>query len=415
MSQTAPRRPRLALALMALGLALALPLTAVLAARFHVGLAEPAVTAGDPAPRVPALTVQVLSVAHETGFNRQRYYTGRVEPYRQGDLGFERGGLLGEVLVREGDPVEAGQVLARLDKALLRAQRTELEAALGSAQANLALAEATLKRYQGSVDQGAVTRQALDEAREGARAAAAGLGLARARLASLDLEIAKTELKAPYPGVVIRRGADEGRVLAAGEPVLRLQEDRVPEIRIGVAGPLADTLSPGTEYRLTWRGQPLVARLRALLPLRAAGARTLDALFEPMDPAQAPPAALRPGEQVQLELAQWVEEPGVWLPLGALTEGSRGLWSAYALEPSSGSDLETADLARLVPRPLEVLYQEGDRVFVRGPLAAGERLVAAGLHRVVPGQLVRALDAPEVERARRVASRHGISVGRLPR
>jgi hypothetical protein len=118
---------------------------------------------------------------------------------------------------------------------------------------------------------------------------------------------------------------------------------------------------------------------------------------------------------VQLELAQWVEEPGVWLPLGALTEGSRGLWSAYALEPSSGSDLETADLARLVPRPLEVLYQEGDRVFVRGPLAAGERLVAAGLHRVVPGQLVRALDAPEVERASRVASRHGISVGRLPR
>jgi hypothetical protein len=122
-----------------------------------------------------------------------------------------------------------------------------------------------------------------------------------------------------------------------------------------------------------------------------------------VDPGTAPHGALRPGEQLELELDQWVGEPGVWLPLEALAEGARGLWSAYVVEPAKDADdpQGTGSLAstrgRLVARPLEILYQTGDRVFVRGPLAPGERLVAAGLHRVVPGQLVRVLDTEDIQ------------------
>jgi RND family efflux transporter MFP subunit len=350
-----------------------------------------------------ALGVRVLRVEEAPGFSRRRVYTGRVEPFRQSDLGFERAGLLAEVLVREGDRVEAGQVLARLDPALIEAGRAELVAALRGAEADLALAEATRERYQATIGQGAVTRQALDEAREGARSAAAALELARARIASVDLDLEKAELRAPFPGVITGRDADEGRVLAAGEPVIRLQEARAPEIRVAVAGPLADALTPGAEHQLTWRGQSFPARLRAVLPLRAGVTRTLDALFEPLDPGTAPQGALRPGEQLELELDQWVDEPGIWLPLEALTEGARGLWSAYAVEPVETVADPQDDGARpsvggrLGVRPLEILYQKGDRVFVRGTLAAGELLVATGLHRVVPGQLVRVLGAEGIQ------------------
>ena len=392
-------QPRRRLALWSLGLVAPVALAGLLAG--HPGAEAP--TADSAVAQDAPVGVRVLQVEPAPGFSRRRIYTGRVEPFRQSDLGFERAGLLAGVLVREGDKVESGQVLARLDKALLDTRRAELVAALRGAEADLALAEATRERYQATVGQGAVTRQALDEAREGARSAAAGLDLARARIASVDLDIAKSELRAPFPGVITRRAADEGRVLGAGEPVLRLQETRAPEIRVAVAGPLADTLTPGAEHPLTWRGQPFPARLRAVLPLRAAGTRTLDALFEPADSGTAPHGALRPGEQLELELGQWVDEPGVWLPLAALTEGARGLWSAYVVEP----DEQTEDLrgdggvvsatGYLATRPLEILYQEGDRVFVRGPLAAGERLVAAGLHRVVPGQLVRVLGAGDTQ------------------
>jgi RND family efflux transporter MFP subunit len=371
------------------------PRTALLALAIAIGLSTAGILAArtPERPRAlpstsPALAVSVIAIAHTDGYALRRIFTGRVEARRSSSLGFERGGLLEAVLIREGEPVIAGQVVARLDDTLLQAQRKELEAALADAEARLSLAEVTLRRYRESVNRGAVTGQALDEAREGARAARAGADLARARIASVDAELAKAELRAPFDGVVTRRLADEGQVLAAGSPVVELQEQAPPEVRVGVAGTLADTLRPGTEYRLAWRGQGFPARLRAVLPVRELGTRTVDALFVPMEP----PAGLRPGELVELELSDWVAQPGAWLPLSALAEGSRGLWNVYAAEPLSeaSSAAPRAD-HRIAPRPVEVLYQESDRVFVRGALQRGEQIVPIGLHRVVPGQRVRAL------------------------
>lgn len=364
-----------------LGLALALPAAGMLVARH----ADQGI---ETHPAAPALAVRVLTVVEEDGYPMRRVFTGRVEANRVAELGFERGGLLREVRVREGAVVETGQVIARLDQALLRARRTELAAALATAEADVALSEATLERYRASVDQGAVTRQGLDEAREGARGARAGRELAAARIASLDLDIEKTELRTPFDGVVIRREADEGRVLAVGELVLAIQERAVPEIRIGIAGRLVDLLRDGEEYQLHWRGQSFQARLRSLLPLRAGTARTLDALFVPLDT----PAGLRAGELVELQLEEWINEPGTWLPLSALAQRSRGLWQAYAVEAlNEASPRGVVADHRISPVPVQLIYQDGKRAFVRGPIRRGERIVSTGLHRVVPGQLVRVL------------------------
>jgi RND family efflux transporter MFP subunit len=379
------RRPWLPLASIVLWLAAAVPAAGLVV----LGKQTPD---PDALPASPALGVEALRAEPADGYALRRVFAGRVEASRSGSLGFERAGLLAEVLVKEGDVVAAGQVLARLDTALLEAGRRELAAALAAAEADLALAESTLERHLASVEDGAVTRQSLDEARERARAARAGAELERARIASLDLDLSKSELRAPFAGTVVRRAEDEGRVLAAGAPVVALQEAAAPEIRVGLAGPLVDSMTPGGEYRFAWRGERFDARLRALLPLRAAGARTLDALFVPLDP----PAGLRPGELVELVLSERVPEPGLWLPLSALAEGARGLWRVYALEPLSATRPNglVAD-HRIAPVAVEVIYQEGDRVYVRGPLRRDGLLVRGGLQRVVPGQLVRLLPAAE--------------------
>jgi RND family efflux transporter MFP subunit len=270
--------------------------------------------------------------------------------------------------------------------ALLTVRRKELQAALADAEAKVLLAEATLGRYRRSVDQGAVTRQALDEASAAAGAARAAVELARARIGALDIELRKSELRAPFDAVVARRLADEGQVLAAGSPVLELQERAVPEVRVGVAGPLAAALQPGATYRLHWRHRDLAARLRT------ATTRTVEVLLVPLN---APPG-LHPGELVELELTQWVADPGFWLPATALAEGTRGLWQAYATEPLTETALSSlAADHRVTPRPIEVLYLDGDRVYARGPLQDGERIVRAGVQRVVPGQLVRVLGQSE--------------------
>jgi RND family efflux transporter MFP subunit len=346
-------------------------------------------TARDPAAipaTTPALAVATAPVQLQDAYTLARDFTGRVEPRRSSTLGFELAGRLARVEIREGEAVARGQVLAALDTARLQAQREELLAALEEQRATLALATSTLARMRDVVERGGATRQELDEAREGRRAAAAGLTLIERRIDSIDVDLDKARLRAPYDGIVVRRLSDEGRVLAAGEPVLTLQEAARPEVRIGLAGRFVEHLVEGERYPLGWGGTTIAARLRAVLPLRAAGARTVDVLFD----LERDVAGLRPGDLVTLELSEAVPEAGYWLPISALTEAERGLWGVYVtVQPEAAPPDGIAATHRVVRRIVEVLHQEGGRVYVRGALSDGEQVVSTGLHRLVPGQWVR--------------------------
>lgn len=367
-------------------LALSILIPAALLGAIAAGLAL--ARGGSPMAALPppaAIPVETRAVVLQDGFRRQRTFSGRVQARRESMLGFESAGRLEDVAVDEGARVEAGQLLATLDTDRLRAQRAERVAAKTEAEANLALAEVTLKRLSGVVDKGGVSQQGLDAAREAQRAARAALRLAERRIGTLDIELEKARLTAPFAATVVTRMADEGQVLDAGHPVLTLQERSAPEFRVGIAGPALDQLQTGALYTLTWRDRTLKARLRALLPLRAATARTVDALFDPVEP----PPGMLPGDLVTLALEQRVEQRGSWLPLTALTEGERGLWSLYLAETLPQTDAPLAATHRIERRTVDVVHQETDRVFVRGALRDRDRVVSTGLQRIVPGQLVR--------------------------
>ena len=334
------------------------------------------------------LPVEVTRIQFETGYAMERIFTGRVQAKRDSVLGFELAGRLANVKVDEGNRVTTGMLLAELDIDRLQSRRDELLAALAEAEANLALANATLKRMRGIVDQGGVSRQGLDEANEGQRAANAALQLAKQRIASIDVELDKSRLYAPFDGTVVARLADEGRVLDTGEPIVRVQEGTAPEIRVGVAGSAVYQLIPGKVYRLTWQGRDLQARLRAVLPLRETTARTIDALFDPLESKP----ALLPGDIVSLALPSHIDRPGFWLPLTALTEGERGLWSILIAEPSDQAPEVLAASHRIDRRTVDVVHQTADRVFVRGALSSNDLIVTTGLQRIVPNQWVRIKD-----------------------
>jgi multidrug efflux pump subunit AcrA (membrane-fusion protein) len=226
------------------------------------GLGLAAVHSATPPSRspggTPALPVAALQVFPQQGYQRARSFVGRVEAARESRVGFEFGGLLSVVLVEEGDRVEADAIVARLNTERIEAQRAELEAARAEAEARLA--------------------------REQHHVAQAGLRLARARLDSIQVDLAKSTLRAPYPAVVTRRHVDEGRVVAAGEPIVDQQELAVPEVRIGVAGPLIEALAQGQRYEFQVHGQLLAARAKAILPLQDAGTRTVDVVFTLEEP-----------------------------------------------------------------------------------------------------------------------------------
>jgi RND family efflux transporter MFP subunit len=354
----------------------------LVAAGFAVPRLDPEPTAMS--PRVAALRVPTAEIEPRPNYRVKRSFIGRVEALQESSIGFELDGLLQTVGVDEGDTVEAGEVLARLDRSRLNARRQELVAALNQARANLSLAEITLKRFRGVLKAGGVTAQALDEAKESRNVAEAALTLARSRIATIDVDLGKTELRAPFDALVTHRSVDQGQVLPAGQPVLTLQQRGHREVRVGVSGRFADAVTVDDEFTVTVAGQTFAGKVKAVLPVRAASTRTVDVIVALGEGSQ----RLRTGELARLELTEHIEQSGYWLPLAALAEGNRGLWTSYAVEPLAGA-APLGATHRLVPHTVEILYEESDRVFARGTLQAGDVIVTAGLHRVVPGQTVR--------------------------
>ncbi len=327
------------------------------------------------------LTVAVLRAEEITGYAVEREFVGQVEAARRSQVGFELPGRLADVGVEEGDAVTAGAVIARLDVDRLDARRAELRAAQAQTQADLSLARATLKRVEEAVDFNGVSLQEVDQAREQERALAATVRLAQARVATVEVDIEKSSIRAPYDAVVVRRLADEGQVLSAGQPVLELLETSAPEARVGVAGDAAGAVAAGQTVTVLAGSRRLDARVRTVLPLRDPASRTVDVILE-----LPPESGLLPGDLIRIRLSRRQEAAGFWIPVGALTEGARGLWSLYVAAADDASDAPSTH--RLDRRVVQVLHTDDDRAFVSGTLSEGEWVVTDGLQRVVPGQQV---------------------------
>ncbi len=174
---------------------------------------------------------------------------GRIEA-TQIDVAATRSGRIVRVAVREGDMVEAGQILAQLDVEELEAEldRAEAEVALakettGEARALIAqreselrLADHDLGRAASLVDKGhasMVTLETRQSARDVARAALAAaeaqVATAGRRVAAAEAEVRRivsrigdSTLEAPAAGRVLYRLAEAGEIVAAGRPVLTL-------------------------------------------------------------------------------------------------------------------------------------------------------------------------------------------------
>ena len=340
------------------------------------------------------LPVTALRVHHTDHYTTREHFAGRVTARRQSDLGFDRGGLLHRVLVDEGDRVAAGQLLAALDTRLLHVERRRLAAQIERVEAELNLARVTAARRRELHGKEHLSSQRLDEAHYAERARAAELAATRAARDRVEVQLALSRIEAPYAGTVSARRADEGAVVAAGQPILELIEDRVLEIHVGLPAASAERLRPGTPHTIAVGGVDIATQLYAVIPSVETDTRTVKAIFRIPDP----PPQLRDGELARFTLPADIAAAGFWLPLGALAESERGLWAAYALVPAAadGDDAVAAPGQtphRVERRKLEVLYSEADRVFARGTLRDGELAAAAGIHRLVPGQLVRIASA----------------------
>jgi len=389
-----------------------------------------------------ALPVETISATRVSSYEVSRSFTGEVAALRASELGFERSGKLVSLLIAEGAQVPAGTPLARLDVQNLQTQRAQIEAEkaraiaqlteleVGARSEDIAVARAAVQDLEQQIglqrsqlarreflyEQGAIAREALDEFSFGEGSLQARLSQARsqleelqngtrpeqidaqdaliqqldARLADIDVTIAKSTLNAPFGGRVAEHKVDIGTVINAGQSVIRLVESSAPEARVGIPVQEVNRLQLGEEKTVEVNGEQYTGTIASILPEVDAQTRTQTVVL-----ALAPRAAaqISPGQTVRLNLTERIAQPGIWLPAEALTESLRGLWTAYVVVPAAAEGSaeigEEATSYVVKPQTVEVMHQEGNRVLVTGTLQPDDRVVASGAHRLVPEQQVR--------------------------
>ncbi|MEM6753947.1 MAG: efflux RND transporter periplasmic adaptor subunit [Cyanobacteria bacterium P01_C01_bin.38] len=390
---------------------------------------------------LPVITLRAKPVQ---SYQVMRTYTGEIAAIRTSELGFERGGKLVNVFVKEGDRLKSGQPVAKLDVSNLQMQKLQLEAQKAQAQARLdefiagarqqdiaaaraavddiqqqlQLQRTKLKRRKYLYGQGAISREQLDEISFGENSLNARLRQSQSNLnellagtrteqiaaqraavkqleasiSELEINIAKSTIKAPFAGIVSARQIDEGTVVNTGQAVVKLVENTSPEARIGMPTTVVNRLRVGSNQRVEINNQNYSATVASILPEVNPNTRTQVVVFK-LESSLI--SQINPGQTVRLKLTDTIPTEGFWLPNKALTQGLRGLWTCYVLTKPKveGAGSREQGVGRnsfvLEQRTVEVLHQESDRVLVRGTLQPGDRIVANGVHRLVPNQIVR--------------------------
>ncbi|HMM66569.1 MAG TPA: efflux RND transporter periplasmic adaptor subunit [Dokdonella sp.] len=306
--------------------------------------------------------------------------TATLQAEREAKIVSEVPGTVLELLVEEGDRVSMGQVLARVDAAHSRLQLRE--------------AEADLQRRKNDVDRGEKLLARKLIAATSHDQAESDYAVRRAEVALARVVVAKSEIRAPFDGVVTRRWIKQGQLLAANTPVFDVAD--FSDLRADLRVPERDAVALAA-------GQPVSFTVDAL------GNRNFDAHIERIAPVVDRESgtvkvtvrvdnrerSLRPGLFTRMDISFLHVANAVLMPKTAVL-GSRDAEIAYVIV--DGKARRT---------PIRTGYENGNRIQVLEGVGVGDEVVVTGHASLTDGALVEVLnpDGPaKIAQARAVAA-----------
>lgn len=333
--------------------------------------------------------------------------TGYVVARRMATVSAKVTGRVREVLIEEGQKVEEGQVLARLDPVDAQAQRALSESQLAasqsqidSVQAQLKEAEANAARLSSLAAQKLVSRAQFEQAvatRDALRAQLAttrrNAQVARDGLRIADNGVDNTIVRAPFAGVVIAKSAQPGEIvspLSAGGGFTRTGIGTIVdmdslEVEVEVGEAFIGRVKPGmrTETILNaYQDWKIPGRVIAIIPAADRGKATVKVrvgLDAKGDPRIVPDMGARVGFLEDAKPAQADARPGVLVPAAAIVQ--RGEQDVAYVVSDGKAMLRKLTLGRTLGEDREVLagLAGGEQVVLDPPetLADGTRVTVA--------------------------------------
>ncbi len=322
-------------------------------------------SAAQDAGRVPVAIHRVTAEQAQAGLTG----LGSVRCRHTMELSFEQPGLIAEVAVEEGQLVKRGQVLARLDDRVLKAESAARLADLAAQETEAARLSEKKAEKEKLFQSRAITQADLRDTGFELDKAKARLEAARAESRALAAKLAGTVLKAPVDGVILKREMEVGEVASPGQrKTLKLGQCATVLAEVEFGEKLYSRLTPGLEVGVSADALP-GRQFRGVVESVSPEVDPKNRTF--MVKARVPNAdlSLKPGMFVraQVRVEAPAAEQSIWIPREALAadQGQRG--EVMAIEDR-----------KAVKRQVVLGRREGRRVEVLSGLKPGDQIILSG-------------------------------------
>lgn len=277
------------------------------------GTAADAASKPAAAPAVLLISPEDLRTVDASAWAGGPVVTGSLEPERRADLRAEIAAVVLQVLKDNGDPVRAGDLLVRLDDTAIRDSLTSASAAERAANQAFVQAERQVQRLKTLQAQGMTTTQALDDAEVRRNNAQSELVAASARVVSARQQQRRTEVRAPFAGVVSERKVSAGDTAQVGKELLKVIDPGSLRFEGLVSADRMHELQAGQAVQFRVNGFPdreFVGRVRRIEATANAATRQVAVVVDFAGDASAPRVAgLFAEGRVQADAAQVLTVP----------------------------------------------------------------------------------------------------------
>jgi RND family efflux transporter MFP subunit len=308
-------------------------------------------------PVVPALASVVAeggNAANETS------HDGVVEAVRQTVIAAQVPGAIVALLVKPGDPVKAGQVLARIDSHAAEQNALASDATVRAARASLDVATKDFERQKQLYDKSYISQAALERAEAQFKATQAQVAAQLAQAGVAHVEAGFHTVRAPYAGVVSEVPVSLGDMALPGRPLLTLYDPSALRVTAAVPQGAAEPGATALARLELPAAQQWVKPLRVTaLPAADSATHTVQVRFDlPATPG------LVPGMFARAWIpSQAVNDARVYVPSKTIVRRAE-LTALYVINSDGRALLRQVRLGR----------SAGDRVEVLSGLSAGERV-----------------------------------------
>lgn len=296
---------------------------------------------------------------------------GRFEAYARAPIYARVSGYLKSWKADIGTPVKAGQLLGEIETPDLDQELLQAKADLGSAQANVGLAETTAKRWQEMLSTQSISKQEVDEKTGDYTSKQAMLKAAEANVNRILALKSYTRIVAPFSGSVTARNTDTGALINAGGgtdlPLFVVSDTRRLRLYVNVPQNYVATIKQGTKAKITVPEYPdktYIATVESTSgAINAASGTTLMQLAVPNSSGE-----LLPGGYASVSLALPKNQAALSVPASALIFDQEGLRVA-TVGAENKVTIKTITIARDLGKTIEINsgIEANDRVIENPP------------------------------------------------